>query len=214
MSGEKGEQEWQTMWGAEVKVINPGNLMPDDMLKSCITTTQKVRRRFISESCNRHGTTPVSKVEIVWQNYRQCSLVALPRAQHDPAPPRCPFCSRLNPCSMLFIGTFVPARSNANTSLLLPLSLIAVADRVIGFLLIVAPCLVPGGIPRLWKRWLAGRGIDKKTFGHYLVTVVARYHWEELRFFMYTWNKTFLIFLHGRQSCHDFQSWWCPIIYY
>jgi hypothetical protein len=49
MSGEKGEQEWQTMWGAEVKVINPGNLMPDDMLKSCITTTQKVRRRFISE---------------------------------------------------------------------------------------------------------------------------------------------------------------------
>ena len=30
------------MWGADVKVVNPGNLMPDDMLKSCITTTQKV----------------------------------------------------------------------------------------------------------------------------------------------------------------------------
>mgnify|MGYP001235690533 CR=1 FL=1 len=44
--GEKGEQEWQTMWGAEVKVINPGNLMPDDLLKSCITTTQKYLAEF------------------------------------------------------------------------------------------------------------------------------------------------------------------------
>jgi hypothetical protein len=44
---EKGEQEWQTMWGAEVKVINPGNLMPDDMLKSCITTTQRVNKQII-----------------------------------------------------------------------------------------------------------------------------------------------------------------------
>ena len=37
--GEKGDQEWVKMWGADVKVVNPGNLMPDDMLKSCITTT-------------------------------------------------------------------------------------------------------------------------------------------------------------------------------
>ena len=42
MAGEKGDQEWVKMWGADVKVVNPGNLMPDDMLKSCITTTQKV----------------------------------------------------------------------------------------------------------------------------------------------------------------------------
>ena len=46
---EKGDQEWVKMWGADVKVVNPGNLMPDDMLKSCIQTTQKVRIRvFVS----------------------------------------------------------------------------------------------------------------------------------------------------------------------
>ena len=40
--GEKGVEEWQMMWGAKVKVDNPGNLMPDDMLKSCITKVKEV----------------------------------------------------------------------------------------------------------------------------------------------------------------------------
>ena len=47
--GEKGDQEWVKMWGADVKVVNPGNLMPDDMLKSCITTTQKVSDKKFRE---------------------------------------------------------------------------------------------------------------------------------------------------------------------
>ena len=66
--GEKGDQEWVKMWGADVKVVNPGNLMPDDMLKSCITTTQKVswrereREAAFERARERGGWTELERI--------------------------------------------------------------------------------------------------------------------------------------------------------
>ena len=77
MAGEKGDQEWVKMWGADVKVVNPGNLMPDDMLKSCITTTQKVSAggdgqvflQIPNNESNRESLFENRQVESKWNQF-------------------------------------------------------------------------------------------------------------------------------------------------
>ena len=82
MSGEKGEQEWQTMWGAEVKVINPGNLMPDDMLKSSSPPHKRYVVVLFLKNCNRQcSSTPVfeSRNRLITGNALGCIATGTPR---------------------------------------------------------------------------------------------------------------------------------------